>query len=91
MTEIRSVVFGRSEKCDVVIDDEYASPRHAQVFNDRSGQVWVRDLGSTNATWIQRGDGGGLEKVAMGQVAPLNPGDTLRIGRTSIPWTPPDA
>ena len=88
MTARRVVVFGRADDCDVQIDDEYASPHHAEAFQDSDGQVWIRDLGSTNGTWVQRDGAGPAVKVSL-LTGPLRiqPGDTVRIGRTAIPWT----
>ena len=68
-------VLGRSRDCDVVISDENASRRHAEVRP--SGHAWVvRDLGSTNGVKVngRRIDG----------AQPLNDGDTITIGVTEI-------
>lgn len=86
MADVISVVFGRGPNADVCFpNDEYMSPRHAQAFSDRSGQVWIRDLGSTNGTRVTRN--GVTIKCEMGTPYPIRPGDTIRIGRTAIPWT----
>lgn len=42
-------VIGRAANCDVVLNETNASRRHVEVFL-RSGQVYVRDLGSKNGT-----------------------------------------
>ena len=84
----RSVVFGRGQDCDVVIPDEYASPRHARIWQDGGGRVWVEDLGSTNGTRIFRQGSTRSEKV-LGPVQ-LYPGDSVRIGRTVLPWRVPE-
>lgn len=91
------VVIGRDPRCDLVLDDEYASPRHCEVFEDYSGQVWVRDLGATNpVSIVPAGTPVPADhmtallrstRVRTGNVARLNPGDTLIVGRTRIPWT----
>jgi pSer/pThr/pTyr-binding forkhead associated (FHA) protein len=78
------MVIGRDASCDVVVNDEYASPRHCQLFTDRSGQAWVRDLGSTNGTRVVH-DG---QTFPARPTAVLRPGDVLIVGRTRIPWTP---
>lgn len=69
------VVLGRSRDCDVVISDENASRRHAEVRP--SGSAWiVRDLGSTNGIKVNG------QRVRDAQ--PLNNGDTITIGLTEI-------
>jgi len=46
------VVFGRSDECDVQLDDGYVSGRHAEIhFND--GRFYLQDLKSTNGTWLR--------------------------------------
>jgi pSer/pThr/pTyr-binding forkhead associated (FHA) protein len=44
-------VVGRSDGDIQFGDDVYLSPVHAQ-FGLREGQLWVRDLGSRNGTWV---------------------------------------
>ena len=43
-------VVGRSHTCDVPIDDAYVSGRHAEFWEDDSGNCFVRDLNSSNGT-----------------------------------------
>lgn len=70
-----SITIGRDPSCTLVLDDTYASTRHARIFPD--GGVWyVEDLGSTNGTHL------GSERL-YGTVA-LPPGVPVRIGRTVI-------
>jgi hypothetical protein len=69
------VVLGRSRDCDVVIDDENVSRRHAEVRP--SGGSWtVRDLGSTNGVKVngRRIDG----------PQSLHPGDRIRLGLSDL-------
>jgi diguanylate cyclase (GGDEF)-like protein len=69
---IESVVYGRDADCDVVLDDERVSRRHAQLLWTGLGFV-VKDLGSTNGTFVNN------EAIEQ---RPLNDGDQLKIGRT---------
>lgn len=46
-----TMVLGRSEKCDVVINDEYMSRRHAEI-NLRDGVLRIIDLNSSNGTRV---------------------------------------
>ena len=68
-------VLGRSRDCDVVVSDENASRRHAEVRP--SGHAWiVRDLGSTNGVKVNG--------RRIGDAQPLNDGDTITIGVSEI-------
>jgi hypothetical protein len=70
-------VLGRSYTCDLILDDPHVSPHHLQIERDASGQVMVRDLGSTNGTYDQ----------ATGRfisAAPLERELRLRVGRTVL-------
>jgi pSer/pThr/pTyr-binding forkhead associated (FHA) protein len=64
------VVVGRHRRCDAQIDSARVSRRHCCLALDSDG-VFVRDLGSTNGTWI---NGRRIEEGA------LLPGDELSIG-----------
>jgi pSer/pThr/pTyr-binding forkhead associated (FHA) protein len=80
---VRAWVFGSAADCDVrILDDEYVSGRHAQV----TLRAFAEDLGSTNGTRIKRANG--IVVPVRGPV-PLQPGDTLVIGRTLVPWERP--
>src|SRR3954469_15716781 len=47
-----AVTVGRSRECDVVVVEETVSRFHAELRHD-SGDNWiVRDLDSTNGTWL---------------------------------------
>lgn len=80
---LEEAVFGRDDDCQVILDEEPASRRHAQIlFADLKPQVL--DLGSTNGTYLngkqvhrallKDGDqiqiGGSIFRVAMGKDGP---------------------
>jgi len=67
------VLLGRNPECTLVLDDDFASGRHARVFR-RDGGWFVEDLGSTNGTFL------GSSKLT--EPMPLEVGSTLRIGKT---------
>ena len=69
------VTIGRAPDSTLVIDDDYASSRHARVYPGDDGWI-VEDLGSTNGTWIDR------TRITSPTVLP--PGVPLRIGRTTL-------
>ncbi len=86
---VQAYVIGTAADCDVCIHgDEYVSARHARVFQDRSGQVWVDDLGSTNGTYLIAGGHGEWGQKVTGPTR-VQPGDIVRVGRTKLPHRPP--
>jgi DNA-binding SARP family transcriptional activator len=69
------VVLGRQPDCDLVLQDDQASRRHAQVEPGPSGFVLV-DLGSTNGTL--------LNGQPVDGPASLEPGDSIVVGDTLV-------
>ena len=67
------ILIGRGSDCQLVLEDDYVSTRHARVVDGPDG-VYVEDLGSTNGTYL------GQRKLD-GPV-PLEVGVPLRIGKT---------
>jgi predicted component of type VI protein secretion system len=76
--------IGRNADCDVSIDDETLSRRHAVVHIAWNGVV-VEDLGSRNGTFVN-------DERVHGR-APIKPGDTLVLGkvRFAVEAAPLDA
>ena len=70
--ESSSIIIGRSSKCDVQIDQESVSRNHCKLINTGKSVI-VRDLGSTNGTYVN--DEPVDEHV-------LRDGDLIKIGRT---------
>lgn len=69
------VVLGRQADCDLVLQDDQASRRHAQVEPGPDGFVLV-DLGSTNGTL--------LNGQPVDGPAALEPGDRIVVGDTLV-------
>jgi len=69
------ITLGRAPDSTIVIDDDYASSRHARVYESEGSWV-VEDLGSTNGTWIDR------TRITTPTV--LQMGAPLRIGRSTL-------
>jgi pSer/pThr/pTyr-binding forkhead associated (FHA) protein len=70
------ILIGRNPECALVLDDDFASGRHARLF-PRADGWFVEDLGSTNGTFL-----GGSR--LSGPPQPVGVGATLRIGRTVL-------
>jgi FHA domain len=71
----RPIMIGRADDSTLVLDDDYASTRHARV-SLRGTDWFVEDLGSTNGTYLDRA------KVTTPLRVPL--GVPIRIGKTVI-------
>jgi len=67
------VLLGRNPECTLVLDDDFASGRHARIYRKDDGW-FVEDLGSTNGTY--------LGAARLTEPMPLEVGSTLRIGKT---------
>jgi pSer/pThr/pTyr-binding forkhead associated (FHA) protein len=71
----RPIMIGRADDSTLVLDDDYASTRHARI--SQSGDDWyVEDLGSTNGTYLDRNKVSGPTRVPVGT--------PIRIGKTVI-------
>lgn len=73
-----TVLIGRDEACDVRLDlhrDLEVSGRHAELYLDPARGLRLRDLGSTNGTWL---DGERIEE------APVANGARIELGRGGV-------
>ncbi|MCL5946444.1 MAG: FHA domain-containing protein [Chloroflexi bacterium] len=64
--------IGRARDNRLVIQEPFVSGHHAQMYFKKE-HWWIRDLGSTNGTWING-------KKVQAELA-LENGDVLRLGR----------
>ncbi|WP_367133810.1 FHA domain-containing protein [Saccharothrix sp. HUAS TT1] len=71
----RPIMIGRADDSTLVLDDDFASTRHARL-SMRGTDWYVEDLGSTNGTYLDRA------KVTAPIRVPL--GSPIRIGKTVI-------
>jgi hypothetical protein len=70
-----TILIGRAPECTLVLEDDYASNRHARFVLNQG--VWlIEDLGSTNGTFL------GRSRVEAPTV--VDPGVPVRIGRTVL-------
>lgn len=65
------LTIGRSSQCDIQIEDDNVSRKHAEI-SFRDNLVWLKDLQSTNGSYVNS------KRVAE---VPLNDGDLVLIGR----------
>jgi Inner membrane component of T3SS, cytoplasmic domain len=71
----QQILLGRANDATLVLNDDYASSRHARIF-PQDGQWIVEDLGSTNGTYLDR------QKVTRPMPVPV--GVPIRIGKTVL-------
>lgn len=71
------LLVGRSEEARLRIAQDSVSRRHCEIF-DRDGEVFVRDLRSTNGTLVD-----GVELAAETDVA-LPSGGVIKVGGVSL-------
>ncbi len=69
------VVIGRDPGADIPVDDGFLSRRHC-ALSLRGEQVYVRDLGSYNGTWV---NGQRIHEECF-----LLPEDVLKVGHTRL-------
>src|SRR5579871_1173528 len=74
----KPVTFGSAPACDLVLSDKTVSRRHAMALLE-NGEVLVRDLGSTNGSFIQ---GSRFKEITVGF------GAEIKLGRTVIKFLP---
>ncbi|QNP71477.1 FHA domain-containing protein [Streptomyces roseirectus] len=72
----QTITLGRAHDSTIVLDDDYASSRHARIYPDRDGNWIVEDLNSTNGTY--------LDRTRLTTPTPIPLGAPIRIGKTVI-------
>jgi pSer/pThr/pTyr-binding forkhead associated (FHA) protein len=73
------ILIGRAEDSTLVLDDDYASTRHARI-TQQGQEYFLEDLGSTNGTY--------LDRARVTTPTPVPIGAPIRIGRTVIELRP---
>jgi len=59
----------------------YISRNHAEIYQDASGQWFVKDLESRNGTYIRSTEGERFQKIPPNQPTPIKDGDQLAFGK----------
>ncbi|HSW30639.1 MAG TPA: FHA domain-containing protein [Longimicrobiales bacterium] len=70
-----TILIGREDDVDIVIDNPSVSRKHAQIRKEGAGWV-VEDLGSSNGTFLHG------EKISAAQ--PVKEGDEIGFGKFSV-------
>jgi pSer/pThr/pTyr-binding forkhead associated (FHA) protein len=73
--------IGRTARADFIVDAALISRLHCRLTADKSDQLIVEDLGSTNGTMV---NGRKIDRVV------LRAGDTLTVGRVAFEIRPGD-
>ena len=73
---VSSLIFGRSDTCEICIDDVKLSRQHFAFETQGNGDITVTDLGSTNGTYL---NGNRVTGTMM-----LRNGDIIAAGLTKI-------
>ena len=85
----RSSILGSSENADIVLGDPTVSRLHAEL-DFRDDGVWLRDLGSSNGSWVQ---GVRVERARVPHLGRVRVGTTelivshVRRGKLAKPGT----
>lgn len=75
LAELPCVVGKMQDYVDQVLDDASVSRMHARFSLDREGKMTVRDLNSSNGTWLNG------ERLQPNESRVLQQGDHVRLGR----------
>jgi pSer/pThr/pTyr-binding forkhead associated (FHA) protein len=73
------IMIGRGADCQLILDDDYVSTRHARVVATPNG-VYVEDLGSTNGSYVNG------QRITSPTTITL--ADSVRIGKTMLRLEP---
>ncbi len=80
LLEQDQVTIGRGDDNGLALDDKAASRHHAEITKTATGFL-IRDLGSSNGTWVNR------ERI---EAHDLGDGDEVRIGGTTLIFSDPE-
>ena len=71
--------IGRRPECTFALDEPFVSAEDAELAYD-NGRWWLRDVGSTNGTF--------LNGVPVGVATGVRPGDVVQFGRIKLQFVP---
>src|SRR5215210_2654163 len=73
------IMIGRGADCQIILNDDYVSTRHARVVSGENG-IYVEDLGSTNGSYVNG------QRITAPTTITMS--DTVRIGKTILKLEP---
>jgi pSer/pThr/pTyr-binding forkhead associated (FHA) protein len=73
------ILIGRGADCQIILDDDYVSTRHARVVSGENG-IYVEDLGSTNGSYVNG------QRITAPTTITMS--DAVRIGKTILKLEP---
>ena len=74
---VAKITIGRDTDNDVVVDNKLASRHHAMIQKIKNA-YFIKDMGSTNGTFIN-----GV-RIPNDKYVKMNPGDKITIGNKSL-------
>jgi two-component system cell cycle response regulator len=78
LAQYRHVTLGRGKQCEMIVYDPSCSRQHAEAFVKENGQVYIKDLNSTNGTKING------KPLSPDDVVLLKDGDRVQLGENTI-------
>lgn len=81
LTKNNEVIIGRSSNANIKINNQYVSGKHVALILDTNGNVQVKDLSSSNGTYI------GGRKLDPNIFYELKQGDRLLIASEDVVYT----
>lgn len=75
-------ILGRDEECDLTLPDGKVSRRHASLESLGDGRLRLKDLGSSNGTYV---NGTRIDSTVLGDREQIQLGDTLLVTSRAEP------
>jgi len=66
-----------ARSADILLAGKHISGRHAKMMIDGGGHLWIKDIGSTNGTWVLNR---GAKRVVGTSYVQVHGGETLSLG-----------
>lgn len=71
------ILIGRDSNSNIVLNDNFVSRRHAELIVSDDGQVMIKDLGSSNGTFV---NGNRISQCYV------SPGDSIKCASVFLDW-----
>ncbi len=72
--------IGRAPDNDIILDELSVSKKHIQLSQEEDNTIYVRDVGSSNGTFINK------KKIPLYEKTALKTKDKLTLGNVLFPW-----